>query len=77
VLIRTAKSDRDRLMFDLAFFGGLRVSELVNLTWVQVIRRDSGEAQLEIFGKSSMARQVLIPAAIAAHHGGAAIPSAL
>jgi site-specific recombinase XerD len=27
VLIRAAKTDRDRLMFDLAYFGGLRVSE--------------------------------------------------
>ena len=44
VLIRAAKTDRDRLMFDLAYFGGLRVSELVSLTWGQVIRRDSGEA---------------------------------
>jgi site-specific recombinase XerC len=35
----------------LAYFGGLRVSELVSLTWSQVIRRDSGEAQLEVVGK--------------------------
>jgi site-specific recombinase XerD len=51
MLIRAAKTERDRLMFDLAYFGGLRVSELVNLTWAQVIRRDSGEAQLSIVGK--------------------------
>jgi site-specific recombinase XerD len=44
VLIRSAKSDRDRLMFYLAYFGGLRVSELIS-SWAQVIRRDSGEAQ--------------------------------
>jgi site-specific recombinase XerD len=49
------------------YFGGLRVSELVSLTWAQVIGRDSGEAQLEIIGKSSKALQVLIPAVIAAH----------
>jgi len=36
VLIRAAKTDRDRLMFDLAHFGGLRVSELVSLTWAQL-----------------------------------------
>ena len=29
LLIRAAKTDRDRLMFDLAYFGALRVSELV------------------------------------------------
>ena len=46
LLIRAAKTDRDRLKFDLAYFGGLRFSELVSLTWGQVIRRDGGEAQL-------------------------------
>src|SRR5262245_16860839 len=66
VLIRAAKTDRDRLMFDLAYFGGLRVSELVSLTWGQVIRRDSGEAQLSIVGKGNKGREVLIPAVIAA-----------
>src|SRR5262249_2235971 len=65
VLIRAAKSDRDWLMSDLAYFGGLRVSELVSLTWGQVIRRDSGEAQISIVGKGSKSREVLIPAVIA------------
>jgi site-specific recombinase XerC len=41
--------------------GGLRVSELVSLRWAQVIRRDSGEAQLEAVGKGDKVRQVLIP----------------
>jgi integrase/recombinase XerD len=36
------------------------------LTWAQVIRRDSGEAQLSIVGKGSKGREVLIPAVIAA-----------
>jgi integrase/recombinase XerD len=66
LLIRAAKTDRDRLMFDLAYFGGLRVSELVSLTWGQVIQRDSGEAQLSIVGKGNKGREVLIPAVIAA-----------
>jgi integrase/recombinase XerD len=65
-LIRATKTDRDRLMFHLAYFGGLRVSELVSLTWGQVIRRDSGEAQLSIVGKGSRNREVLIPEVIAA-----------
>ena len=46
-LIDAAKPGRDRLMLEVAYFGGLRVSELVSLNWRQVIRRDSGEAQLE------------------------------
>jgi site-specific recombinase XerD len=65
-LIDAANPGRDRLMFEVAYFGGLRVSELVSLTWGQVIKRDSGEAQLEIVGKGSKTRQVLIPAVIAA-----------
>ena len=40
MLIRAAKPGRDRLMLEVAYFGGLRVSELVGLIWGQVIRRD-------------------------------------
>jgi site-specific recombinase XerD len=65
MLIRAARSGRDRLMLEVAYFGGLRVSELVSLTWSQVIRRDNGEAQLEVVGKGDKVRQVLIPTAIA------------
>src|SRR5512145_1334379 len=43
MLIRAARPDRDRVMLEVAYFGGLRVSELVALTWNQVISRDSGE----------------------------------
>jgi integrase/recombinase XerD len=64
-LIKHANPGRDRLMLQVAYFGGLRVSELVSLTWSQAIRRDSGEAQLSIIGKGTKERQVLIPAAIA------------
>jgi integrase/recombinase XerD len=65
MLIRAAKPGRDRLLLETGYFGGLRVSELVSLTWAQVIRRDSGEAQLSIVGKGDKAREVLIPTAIA------------
>jgi integrase/recombinase XerD len=64
MLIRAARQGRDRLVLEVAYFGGLRVSELVSLTWSQVIRRDSGEAQLEVVGKGDKVRQVLIPTAI-------------
>jgi integrase/recombinase XerD len=65
MLIRAAGEGRDRLMLEVAYFGGLRVSELVSLTWSQVIRRDNGEAQLSIVGKGDKAREVLIPREIA------------
>jgi integrase/recombinase XerD len=64
-LIKHANPGRDRLMLQVAYFGGLRVSELVALTWSQVIRRDNGEAQLSIIGKGDKSREVLLPAAIA------------
>jgi integrase/recombinase XerD len=64
-LIDAANPGRDRLMLEIAYYGGLRVSELVSLAWAQVIERDSGEAQLEIVGKGRKARQVLIPLPIA------------
>jgi integrase len=55
-LIKHAKHRRDRLILQVAYFGGLRVSELVSLTWAQVIRRDSGEAKLSIVGTPSERR---------------------
>jgi len=63
-LIKHAKPGRDRLMLQVAYYGGLRVSELVGLTWRQVTRRDSGEAQLSLVGKGTNEREVLIPAAM-------------
>ncbi len=65
-LIDAANPGRDRLMLEVGYFGGLRVSELVSMAWRQVIARDSGEAQIEVFGKGGKVRQVLIPAEIAA-----------
>jgi len=66
MLIRAARPGRDRLLLEVAYFGGLRVSELVGLTWAQVIPRENREAQLEIVGKGGKARQVLIPSRLAA-----------
>src|SRR5262245_46223957 len=54
-------------MFDLACFRGLRVSELVSLTWGQVIRRESGEAQLSIVGKGGKGREVLTALCLERH----------
>ena len=60
-----AAQGRDRLMLEVAYYGALRVSELVSLTWGQLIPRDSGELQIEIVGKGQKARQVLLPAELA------------
>lgn len=65
LLLRNARSARDRLMIDVAYCGGLRVSELCSLTWSQIIPRDTGEVQLAIVGKGDKERNVLLPIDIA------------
>ena len=66
LLLRAARSRRDRLMLEVAYFGALRVSELASLAWSQVIPRETGEAQLAIVGKGDKPRNILIPADLAA-----------
>jgi integrase/recombinase XerD len=66
LLLRSARSRRDRLMLEVGYFGALRVSELAGLTWSQIIPRDTGEAQLAIVGKGDKPRNILIPAELAA-----------
>ncbi len=65
LLIRAAKPGRDRLLLEVAYYGALRVSEISNLTWGQVLPRETGEAQLAILGKGDKPRNVLLPAELA------------
>ena len=58
---RGARSARSRVLVQVAYAGGLRISELVALTWGNVIRRDDGKVQLNVLGKGSKPRQVLLP----------------
>jgi integrase len=66
LLLRAARSKRDRLMLEVAYFGALRGSELAGLAWDQVIPRETGEAQLAIVGKGDKPRNILIPADLGA-----------
>ena len=66
LLLRAARSKRDRLLLETAYFSALRVSELAGLTWSQVVPRDTGEAQLNVVGKGDKTRCILIPADLAA-----------
>ncbi len=66
LLLRAARSKRDRLLLEVAYFSALRVSELAGLTWSQIVPRDTGEAQLNVIGKGDKTRCILVPADLAA-----------
>jgi hypothetical protein len=55
LLIRAAPSRRDRVLLEVIYAGGLRVSETVALTWADVLPRDD-RVQLSILGKGGKVR---------------------
>ena len=54
------RSDRDRLMLSLMYGCGLRVSEVIGLTWDDLKPHGEG-GKATVFGKGSKTRVVLIP----------------
>jgi integrase/recombinase XerD len=60
LLIRAAPSKRDRVLIEVIYAGGLRVSETVALTWADGVARGE-RVQLSITGKGGKVRQVLLP----------------
>ena len=61
LLVRAADTRRDRIMIEVGYAGGLRVSELVGLNWGDVIELQHRRVQLSIMGKGGKVRQVLLP----------------
>ena len=50
LLVRGASTNRDRVLLELLYAGGLRVSEPAGLTWSEIVARDEGQVQLSILG---------------------------
>jgi site-specific recombinase XerD len=65
LLIRATHSRRDRVMVETLYAGGLRISELVGLSWADVIERQD-KVQLSVTGKGGRTRQVLLPVVVSA-----------
>ena len=61
LLVRSAPWRLDRILIEVGYAGGLRVSELVALTWSDVIERAGGRVQLSVLGKGHKRREVLLP----------------
>lgn len=61
LLIRGARSRRDRILLGVIYAAGIRVSEAVSLKWDDVIEREAGRVQLSIVGKGGVERQVVLP----------------
>jgi integrase/recombinase XerD len=60
-LISSCNTPRDALMLSLMYWCGLRVSEVVGLTWVDLKPHQEGGGKATVFGKGSKTRVVIIP----------------
>ncbi|WP_126148340.1 tyrosine-type recombinase/integrase [Synechococcus elongatus] len=60
-LIAAAGNERDRLILQVLYGAGLRVSELCHLRWQDVKARSPEAGQLTVLGKGGKTRVVLLP----------------
>ena len=60
-MIARTEDVRDRTILKILYGGGLRVSELCNLKWKDISKRDSGEGQIQIeAGKGEKLRVIVV-----------------
>ena len=74
-MIAYAKKGRDRALLRALYIGGLRVTETVDLTTRNLVARDDGRGgQLQVFGKGSKTRPVLVPEGLFGELSALALP---
>ena len=56
-----ARNDRDRVMLLFMYGCGLRISEVIGLTWNDLKPKSNGEGKCTVFGKGSKTRVVIVP----------------
>jgi site-specific recombinase XerD len=61
LLIRATRTQRDRVLVQVPYAGGLRVSEIVGLNWDDVLTRSDELIQLAILGKGGKLRNIVLP----------------
>ena len=74
-MIAHARKGRDRALVRALYIGGLRVTETVDLRTRDLLARDDGRGgQLQVFGKGSKTRPVLVPAGLFEELSAIALP---
>jgi integrase/recombinase XerD len=63
-MLALEENPRNRVMLRVLYAGGLRVSELCDLTWKDVTPRDQGTGQVSVYGKGQKTRHILLPASV-------------
>ncbi len=58
-IIEHARNERDRVMLDLMYMAGMRVGEVVSLTWADILPTATG-ATLTVYGKGGKTRYIAI-----------------
>ncbi|WP_224095593.1 tyrosine-type recombinase/integrase [Nostoc sp. MS1] len=64
MMIAHAPKGRDRLVIQLLYYTGARVSEIANLTWHSVQPGYEGNGQVTLYGKGQKTRTVVIPKSV-------------